>query len=300
MHQLELNSFAKINIGLKILGKREDGFHNIRTVFQMIDLSDKITIRLQSKRLRIDCQQMDIPKGKQNLISKVIFLLRNEGYKIPNLWINLDKRIPVGSGLGGGSSNAAVILIALNKWLGLNISWHEMRKLSAQIGSDVPYFLWGGTALGTGRGEDIYPLKSIGNYWICLAVPKKKSLTKVAYAKASKILTEHKKDINISNFIYSILKGKPDFCLAENDFEKLFSKRDNPLAKTKKIFKKCHSCCEMLSGSGSSIYGMFSRQKDVEKAAHNLMRIARANNMEVMIVRTINSKEYHSRLFGNV
>lgn len=297
MPQFEFHSFAKINIGLKILSQRSDSFHEIRTVFQTINLSDKIKIMCPSRRLNIVCRQKNIPEGKDNLMAKVVFLLRKKGYSIPNLQMDLDKKIPVGSGLGGGSSNAAATLMALNKWLGLNIPWHDMMHLAAQIGSDVPYFLWGGTALGAGRGDEIYPLKEIKKYWVCLAFPNKKSLTKDAYTKASKILTENKKDINITNFIYSILKGEPDYSLAENDFEKLLYKQDRIFSETKEIFKKCHSCCEMLSGSGSSIYALFSNRKNAVRAAHVIMSSRENDTMDVIVVKTMNSKEYHARLF---
>lgn len=300
MDQWSMPSFAKINIGLKILGKRKDGFHEIRTVFQTINLSDQIEIRYPSDQLNIICQQMLLPKSEDNLIAKVILLLRKKGFSIPPLEIFLDKKIPLGSGLGGGSSNAATTLMALNELFHLNLSCQEMMSLGAQIGSDVPFFLWGGTALGTGRGEEIRPLRGIGDYWICLAIPKRKSLTKDAYAKASVILTEKKKDINITNFIYSISKGEPDFSLAKNDFERLLFKKDRVVTATKELFKKYHSPCVMLSGSGSAMYALFQDRESAEKAVKAVKASELKDKVILLFGKTIDAGAYQKRIFHDI
>jgi 4-diphosphocytidyl-2-C-methyl-D-erythritol kinase len=240
---------------------------------------------------------MKLLRKEDNLIMKMIFLLRKRGFQIPDLEISLEKRIPLGSGLGGGSSNAAATLAKLNECFHLNLSYDEMQNLCSQIGSDVSFFLWGGTALGSGRGEIIQPLKSIGDYWVCLAIPGGGSSTKSAYSKASKILTEKKKGINITNFIYSISKGSPDFSLAENDFERLLFKKNKIIARTKELFQKYNSCCTMLSGSGSSVYALFLDRGSAVKAAGAFALSELKDKMTVLLARTVDAKEYHKRLF---
>ncbi len=299
MPRWKVPSFAKINIGLKILRKRSDGFHEIRTVYQTISFSDQIEISYPSNQMNIICHHMNLPKKEDNLVMKMIFLLRKKGFQIPPLEISLNKRIPPGSGLGGGSSNAAATLILLNECFQWNLSYREMHSFCSQIGSDVPFFLYGGTALGSGRGNVIHPLANIGNYWVCLAIPRAKSPTKVAYSRASKILTEKKKGINISNFIYSILKKSPVFSLAENDFERLLFKKNKTVAKLKAIFQKHDSCCAMLSGSGSSVYALFPDRGSAENAARALAIPELENRIKFFLARTIDVREYQRQIHQN-
>ena len=158
--QLRVPSCAKVNWILKVLGRREDGYHEVRTLYQTIDLQDQIHFQLTTdSRVTLDTEGRQVAGGEENLIVRSARLLEDRKAQ-PN-WgahIRLFKRIPVGAGLGGGSSNAAITLVALNQIWDCGLTRATLSRLAARLGSDVPFFLLGGTALGLGRGEQIIPL----------------------------------------------------------------------------------------------------------------------------------------------
>ena len=154
-----LRSLAKINLDLRVLHKRPDGFHELRTIFQTISLADTIEVEFERGRTRIELKSnIDIPG---NLIVKAADLVLRSLRAKGQLRIRLTKRIPMGGGLGGGSSNAASVLLALPGLLKKKISIEKLLDLAAELGSDVPFFLLGGTAVGLGRGTELYPLPDV-------------------------------------------------------------------------------------------------------------------------------------------
>ncbi|HBE81145.1 MAG TPA: 4-(cytidine 5'-diphospho)-2-C-methyl-D-erythritol kinase, partial [Blastocatellia bacterium] len=159
--RLILPSFAKVNLGLKVISRRPDGFHDIFTVFQTTSLKDTITFA-PSDKIRLTCTDPNIPVDGTNIILKAVDALK-ERYSIRNgVTIHLDKNIPSPGGLGGGSSNAAVTLLALRRLWGLDVSTDDLVATARSLGSDVPFFLVGGTAIGSGRGTEIEPIDDIG------------------------------------------------------------------------------------------------------------------------------------------
>ena len=156
---VRLRSLAKINLDLRVLHKRPDGFHELRTIFQTISLADTIDVEYQRGRSKIELKSnIDIPG---NLIVKAADLVMRATRAKGQLRIRLTKRIPMGSGLGGGSSNAAAMLLALPAILNKKIALEKLMELAAELGSDVPFFLIGGTAVGLGRGTELYPLPDV-------------------------------------------------------------------------------------------------------------------------------------------
>jgi len=154
------HSCAKINLALSVLGRRTDGYHDIQTIFQTIDLWDEIEFR-PSPRLELHCESLPGVRAEDNLVWKAASLMASTLPGKHGASITLRKRIPAGAGLGGGSGNAAVTLLALRHFWNVEISDSDLVRLAARLGSDVPFFLNGGTALGIGRGEDIQPLPDI-------------------------------------------------------------------------------------------------------------------------------------------
>jgi 4-diphosphocytidyl-2-C-methyl-D-erythritol kinase len=181
---VRLRSLAKINLDLRVLHKRPDGFHELRTIFQTISLADTIEVEYRRGGSKVELKSdMDIPG---NLIVKaadlVMSALRTKG----QLQIRLTKRIPMGGGLGGGSSNAASMLLALPKLLGKRVPLEKLMELGAELGSDVPFFLIGGTAVGLGRGTELYPLPDVPASPGLLLTPKIHSSTASAYASLNR------------------------------------------------------------------------------------------------------------------
>jgi 4-diphosphocytidyl-2-C-methyl-D-erythritol kinase len=187
---LVINSYAKLNLYLEVLNKRKDSFHNIKTIFERIDLCDKIILKgRQDKKIKIICNSPDVPKDRTNLAYRSVKLLQNEFNLKQGVDIRIIKRIPVGSGLAGGSSNAAAVLLGLDKLWKLNLSRNKLLKLAKRIGSDVPFFLYPSPfAQGEARGDCIRQLRCLDKIrlWHILVVPKIKVATSHVYKEWDK------------------------------------------------------------------------------------------------------------------
>ncbi|PKB83990.1 MAG: 4-(cytidine 5'-diphospho)-2-C-methyl-D-erythritol kinase [SAR202 cluster bacterium Io17-Chloro-G9] len=166
---MEVQAFAKLNLTLEVLGRRQDGYHQVRTILQTIDLADVLDISPASS-LRVECHDRSL-QGEANLVWKAAQALAQSADHPPGAHIYIQKRIPVGMGLGGGSSDAAAALLVLNQLWGLGLSIQELAVVAATLGSDVAFFLTGGTALGEGRGEIIEPLKPLPSLPVTLICP---------------------------------------------------------------------------------------------------------------------------------
>ena len=188
MEEITIKSPAKINLALDIVGKREDGYHEIETVMHQVELCDLIKVE-DSDEMKIDCNDKIPLKG--NLVLKAVKLLKGRYNLTRNVSITIEKNIPVAAGLGGGSSNAALTLIALDKLWGLNLKQEELINLAKEIGSDVPFFIAGNAAYATGKGELLQKLDPI-NFYAVLINPGFDVSTKWAYESLNLGLTGKK------------------------------------------------------------------------------------------------------------
>jgi len=265
MECLCLPSYAKINLGLVLLGKREDGYHDIATVFQQIDLHDEITFRRVSSGIRITSTDLTLPTNEENLVYRAFRLFQRRVRFKEGMEIHIRKNIPVGAGLGGGSSNAAVTLLVANRLWGERLSREEIEEMAAEVGSDVPFFLCGGTALARGRGEILTPFQWFTDYWIVLVCPGICVSTSWAYSQAKIALTKEKK---ITKF-RSIFKRYTPHALREtlvNDLEGVVFRRHPVLRKLKEQMYQRDAFYASMSGSGSSVYGLFFSREQAEEA----------------------------------
>ena len=162
-------AYAKVNLTLEVVGRRDDGYHEIRSILQTIDLADHLQLSL-ADGLHLECASPEL-EGSSNLVFRAARLLQDATGHDEGAFIHLTKRIPVAMGLGGGSSDAAAALRGLNRLWGLGLSMEELRELGAEVGSDVPFFISGGTALVSGRGEAVYPLVPAPPLYLVLLVP---------------------------------------------------------------------------------------------------------------------------------
>ena len=183
MKQVALKAYGKINLGLAVLGRRQDGYHELRTVFQTISLADRLEVRLTPGRreVRLEIRGFEVPTGSNNLAVLAAESLLAELKLRNRVEILLDKRIPPGSGLGGASSDAAVVLRAVAMLAVRALPRERLHRLAAQLGSDVPFFLYGGRALGLGRGEEVYPLPEEARRHCVLFFPGEGMNTAEAY-----------------------------------------------------------------------------------------------------------------------
>ncbi len=270
--KLVLNSYAKLNLYLAVLGKRSDGYHNIKTVFEKIDLHDRIILkpRPDNKIKIISSQKSGLPKDASfNLAYRAAKLLQDRFHIHKGIEIKLIKRIPIGSGLGGGSSNAAVVLLGLNRLWKLNLRRNRLLELARELGSDVPFFIYNVSfAQGSFRGDKIRPLDSLKKLklWHILVVPRLNVSTQLIYNKwdtfKSFKLTRPRYDVKILN---SGLKKNALSLIAKALFNSLeeITARLYPRIKTiKGKLRRLGLKAILMSGSGPAVFGIVSSRKE--------------------------------------
>jgi 4-diphosphocytidyl-2-C-methyl-D-erythritol kinase len=258
-------AYAKINLGLRIVGKRIDGFHDLETIFHRINLFDEILLNPTQKDIFLSCSNSTIPADKNNLCWKAVHLLQNELGTSLGAEIVLKKNIPVGAGLGGGSSDAATVLRELPKLWGTEISNEDLHRLALQLGSDVPYFLLNSTAYAEGRGEKLTPIDFRLPSWIVLVNPNIHVSTPWAYNQLS---TYRGDSFPIRDRMWNqIGQDSTDFSLIlQNDFEEIVIKKHSAIGKIKNHLLENGAQYAVMSGSGSSVFGLFEQQEHAQLA----------------------------------
>ena len=262
MDRVLLKSFSKINIGLKIFNRRPDGYHNIHTIFQEIDFHDTIIIKKRNSGCSFTSNVDWLSNDESNLCVKAWQCLV-ERFGIAGINIELQKNIPPGSGLGGGSSNAACVLKGLTKLYNLDISLNELLKIGSLIGADVPFFIKGGCQIGSGIGDQLVKVDhSIKNIFL-LVMPDIHIGTKTTFKKFKKILDYNKEKVNFANFIE---KDKFLFKFFENDFERIVIPTYPEIGKIKTVLTEFGAIFSSLSGTGSTVFGVFNDETSAKEA----------------------------------
>ena len=283
--QIRLKAYAKINLFLEILGKRDDGFHELVTVMQEVDIFDDLTFEeIGEDCISIVCSDSTIPVNNDNLIWKAADLFRNR-CKIRNgVRIHLEKRIPVGAGLGGGSSDAAAT------FKGLNMLWQtgrddiELMDMAGEIGSDIPFFIKGNTAVCKGRGEVVTPVSINDEYVYVIVYPNLKINTSSIYKNLKLGLTKEMKDVN---FFLNQLNGNDLAVIGKALFNRLGQTiygLHPDLLKLKNILEGFNFCGVQVSGSGSALFGLCERRCDAEEIREELNKLG---SVKVFVVSNI-------------
>ena len=281
-------------MGLKVLGRRPDGYHEIRTVYQTVSLCDEmeVSVSFRQGEIHLECDQPDLPAGRGNLVHRAATLWRRaRGFK-GGIGLRLRKRIPAGAGLGGGSSDAAITLLALEQLTGNQLDPWKRWELAASLGSDVPLFLHGGRVLGCGRGEEVYPLTDLPAQPCLIAFPGFSVSTAEAYQAVGLQLTsegEKRKIIRLGKRSPFPLE---EWGPAENDFETFVFARWPELAKVKGQLIRAGAKTASLTGSGSALYAVFASAQQVNRAAKAIPA-----DWQVFKVRTLPRAEYERRRF---
>jgi 4-diphosphocytidyl-2-C-methyl-D-erythritol kinase len=271
--QARVRALAKINLDLRVLGKRPDGFHELRTVFQTISLADTLEIAYTPARKTAISLEDDrhIP---DNLVVRAARLVMEAMRATGRIEMRLTKRIPMGAGLGGGSSDAAAVLLALPALLGRAFGHSafghimDLPKLSAigeQLGSDVPFFLLGGTAVGIGRGSEVFPLPDAPAQQGILVAPGIHVDTARAYRDLSPRLTTESQQNKIVSF-QSITWDTGSLASARNDFESVVFEQHRKLATLKKRLVTAGASAALMTGSGSALFGLFPDGNGISRA----------------------------------
>jgi 4-diphosphocytidyl-2-C-methyl-D-erythritol kinase len=310
--RIDCRSYAKINWSLEILGRRPDGYHEVHTLLQTIDLHDRLQLEATAGQIEIICDRESLPTDESNLIHRAARRLRQMKAITAGVRIRLDKRIPIGAGLGGGSSNAAVTLLALQRLWSVRLEAEELFQLGAELGADVPFFFYGGTALGLGRGADVYPLPDAKADHVLLVWPRMEVSTRSAYEAWSKNRLEPNPSARLTT---QTLPGNiPGSCAAVfRACEVLLAEQNIALSQTvrndlepvvlgahpemREVFERLRAAqakTVRMSGSGSAVYAVFDSGEEVEGAMAGLAD----QPWQLVSTRTVGREEYRKTLMS--
>jgi 4-diphosphocytidyl-2-C-methyl-D-erythritol kinase len=261
-----LRAFAKINLGLKVLGRRPDGYHEIRTILQTIDWCDEIRLEpADSFQFFSLGRPLEYVNEASNLVVRAVREFEKATGRAVHAHIELTKNVPAGAGLGGGSADAAVTLMGLQQMYGDVLSPPEFLNCLRSLGSDVPFFATGGRALGTGRGDEVIPQEDDANYWLVVVHPGVHISTVEAYSW----LTVPGESNTIKGFYNPSAPGR-GVDLSGNDFERVVFERHPVLKDIQSTLLQKGAQQALLSGSGSALFGRFDRQEEAVNAASQL------------------------------
>ena len=270
---MRLRAFAKINLGLDVLGTREDGYHEVRMIMQTIRMFDQLDVqRSKRKGIHIHSNLPWLPMNQNNLVYKAADLLMKEFEIEEGLNINLKKVIPVAAGMAGGSSDAAAMLVGVNRIFHLGLSREELMKRAASIGADVPYCVMRGTALAEGIGEKLSSLPPMPEGYVLIGKPKMSVSTKAVYTKLDEVKPDYHPDID---GLIKALEAQ-DFpgvaCLLGNILETVTIPAHPVLDEIKKKMMHWGALNSLMSGSGPTVFGLFDDKEKAEYAARKIKK----------------------------
>jgi len=286
---LQLRAFAKINLCLRILGRRPDNYHELRTIFQTISLHDTLTLSLVPKGISLEVSNAALPTGPENLVWRAIDAMRNELKLSFGVHALLEKRIPVARGLGGGSSDTAAALVGMLRLTKKKVPLERLMEIAASLGADVPFFLFGGRALAVNRGDEIYPLPDTRKESIVVVSPRDIGVsTKDAYQWISAELTNRMEPPKIWGFCALCWSRQERVA---NDFEQPVFSRHPRLKEIRDGLLERGAADAALAGSGSAVFGIFRNPARARRAARAFPEDS------VFVVESV-SRENYARALG--
>ena len=291
--ELQLKAYAKINLGLDVVRRREDGYHEVRMVMQTIKLYDKLTFRLlEEDEIRLKTNLGFLPVNEDNLVYKAVKLLKDTYNVKKGLEIDLYKCIPVAAGMAGGSTDCAAALVGAAKLFDLHLSKQELMELGVKLGADVPYCVLRGTALSEGIGEILTPLPSIPNCHILIAKPPISVSTKFVYENLK--ANELEKHPDIDGMVESIKEGSLQGITdrMENVLETVTIPAYPVIEEIKDCMKENGAINSLMSGSGPTVFGIFDSKELAERAREVIRNKDLAQ--QVYVVRPFKEKDQNS------
>jgi len=295
-------AFAKINSCLHVLGKLPGGYHELRTIFQSISLHDTLELELSSGReITLEIEDSSLPADSTNLVWRALDILRHELRLRQGVHARLTKRIPVARGLGGGSSDAAAALTGLLRLTRRRLPLSRLIEIAASLGADVPFFLFGGRALGVNRGDEIYPLPNVPRQTLLVVSPHNIGVsTRDAYAwmdqrparRLARQLTKSPSTHTIWGFC-ALCWSRQDTGIS-NDFEVAVFRRHPRLARIKRTLLQEGAAEAALAGSGSAVFGVFRNPAQARRVARKFPED------QVFVAKTLSSKDYRRAMLRRV
>lgn len=275
MFEMRLKALAKINLGLDVIGRREDGYHEVKMIMQTVRLFDRISIqKTENQKIQVKTNLFYLPENENNLVYKAAKLLLDEFQMPQGVLINLQKFIPVAAGMAGGSSDAAAVLYGMNRMFHLGLSTQELMERGVKIGADVPYCIMRGTALAEGIGEKLTEISPMPECKILIAKPPISVSTKFVYENLK--LNENTLHPDIDLLVQDIERGSLKDIAAHmgNVLESVTIPNYPVIAKIKEQMIKNGALNAMMSGSGPTVFGLF---EDEEKAEYAYRRMRKEN-----------------------
>ena len=267
MNSLRLNAYAKINLGLDVVRKREDGYHEVRMIMQTINMYDKLTMKpIDEDKIVLTTNLSFLPIDENNLVYKAIKLIKDKHQVTSGVSVHLEKHIPVAAGMAGGSSDCAAALVGMNQLFNLKLSQKTLMEYGVTLGADVPYCILRGTALSEGIGEILTPLPPTPQCYVLIAKPPVHVSTKFVYENLK--ANELEKHPDIDGMVDAIKEGSIVGVAKrlENVLETVTIPAYPEIGTLKQIMLDCGAMNSLMSGSGPTVFGLFEKEKDAQKA----------------------------------
>ena len=283
MRQINLKAYAKINLGLDVLRRREDGYHDVRMIMQNVSLYDKLTLKKISKdEIQLSSNVGALPNNEKNLVYKAISLIKEECGVKGGVKAELEKMIPMAAGMAGGSTDAAAALIGMNKLFDLKLTTEQLMELGVKIGADVPYCILGGTALSEGIGEILTPLKPMPHCYILIAKPRISVSTRFVYEnlEADKLAYHPDIDGMLEAIDSGDLQGITD--RLSNVLETVTEKKYPIIGQIKAAMMEAGAMNSLMSGSGPTVFGIYADKATAMKALEKVREIEMVKNSYVV------------------
>jgi 4-diphosphocytidyl-2-C-methyl-D-erythritol kinase len=303
LNSLSLKAPAKINFYLQITGNRADGYHDLVMIMQSVDLGDRVDLRkISGETIEVHCHHPQVPQDRTNLAYRAAHLMQQKFPEVGGIRIVIDKQIPIAAGLAGGSTDAAAVLVGIDRMWQLGLTQPELRDLAAQLGSDIPFCISGGTALATGRGEVITPIADIANLAVVICKPRDISIsTAWAYQtfRSAGLLTQGDRlNHDRSSEMLAVIEAAKDQhgtelanCsvrigqLLYNDLERVVLPAHPPIAKLKQHLQAQSPLGVLMSGSGATVFAIAQNLNQAEQIAR--MIVAELPNVDAWVTKTI-------------
>jgi len=257
---LRAKAHAKLNLHLEVLRRREDGYHEIETILQNVELHDLLEFEATSGPIYVQCEHPSVPVDRTNLCHRAAKLLRSRLGVRAGVNIHLQKNIPVAAGLGGGSADAAACLLALPRLWGVEADVDLLHELAVALGADVPFFLRGGTALGRGIGEDLTPLTASGMGWYLILTPELELSTQWVYEHLRMGLTPNTPKVNLPNYKALLSRFPERWWPGINRLSDVVFPAHPSLHRLHLELLETHPHLALLSGSGPSLFAVYSEE----------------------------------------
>ena len=287
---VRVRAHAKINLDLRVGARRADGFHHLTTILQSIALHDTVTLRAVEGPCRVRCAAADVPQGEGNLVWLAAHRLwRALGRRGDprGVAITIAKRIPVAAGLGGGTADAIAALQGLCRLWDASPGPRRLHEVAAEMGADGPFFLVGGTGLGVGRGDDVFPLEELGRHWVVIVVPPRRVSTAAAYGWMDRDVATSarrgRRSIGGMRRLPPVAGSTLDLTALTNDLERPVARRRPEIRAATRMLAGAGALTAAMTGSGSAVFGLFTRRASAIEAARGVRR----DGWTVLVTRTL-------------